>query len=484
MDLRDLNELRSVEELSNYGKEVAARTVELSTEHAGLPFPDEAREEYAALREAKKEIDARVTELKARADDVARLGENSAHVEKPYDFQVKRPGKTDDIYDLSTVARSFNDPSVEGRELKDRAKRAIELARFPHTKREIAQAQVEGLIERIDSADGQVARRVLLTGSPVYKEAFGNYIAGGYLTGEQSRALSLTGTSGGFAVPFELDPSIIPTSNLAINPYRAISNVKQITVDEWRGVSSAGVTAAYAAEATAATDASPTLAQPTISTEKARVFVPFSIEVGMDWGSLGAEMGALFQDAKDELEATKFTLGNGTNEPFGVITGATTVYTAAATNAIAIADIYGWEGSLGARFRPNATFVMNGGIANRIRQFDTQGGAGIWVDNLGLGLLSNEVPTPGQLQSRLLNHPAYESSAMSATMTTGQLIGVFGDFSRYYVIVDRIGMNVETIPHLFDVTNNMPTGQRGLYCYWRNGAKVVDAAAFRTLKLA
>ena len=45
-------------------------------------------------------------------------------------------------------------------------------------------------------------------------------------------------------------------------------------------------------------------------------------------------------------------------------------------------------------------------------------------------------------------------------------------------------MAIEVIPHLFDVTNNMPTGQRGLYAYWRNGSKVVDANAFRTLKLA
>ena len=68
-------------------------------------------------------------------------------------------------------------------------------------------------------------------------------------------------------------------------------------------------------------------------------------------------------------------------------------------------------------------------------------------------------------------------------MTTGQLIAVFGDF-RYYVIAERLGLTLEVIPHLFDVTNNMPTGQRGLYAYWRNGAKVVDANAFRTLKLA
>jgi HK97 family phage major capsid protein len=87
------------------------------------------------------------------------------------------------------------------------------------------------------------------------------------------------------------------------------------------------------------------------------------------------------------------------------------------------------------------------------------------------------------MESNLLGKPVYESTTMSATMTTGQLIGVYGDWN-YYVIVDRIGLTVETIPHLFDVTNNMPTGQRGLYAYWRNGAKVVDANAFRTLKLA
>ena len=194
-------------------------------------------------------------------------------------------------------------------------------------------------------------------------------------------------------------------------------------------------------------------------------------------------MGGLLADSKDELEATKFTLGSGTNEPFGVITGATTVFTAADTDSIVLADIYNWQASLGPRFRPRSSFVMNLGIANRIRQFDTSGGAGLWIDTLKSGLSSQQVPSPGAFEASLLGRPAYESSAMSQAMTTGQLIGVYGDFN-YYVIADRIGMNIEVIPHLFDVTNNMPTGQRGLYAYWRNGAKVVDANAFRTLKLA
>ena len=473
------------------------RKVQLKTlqeEWAGKQFSTEAKQRYNDINRSIDEFDAKI-ELAKRDERMQELEERSKdekYIERG-DVQFKRPGAVEDalIYDLSTITHDYMNPAGTGREFRDRAKRAIERAEFRSglISREDAQTHVDRLLHDKDSEDGQLSRHLLVTGSPEYGRAFGRYVTGQYLSNkdrdslEISRAMSLTGTSGGFAVPFELDPSIIPTSNLAINPYRSISRVIQISVDEWRGVSSAGITAAYAAEATAASDNAPTLAQPTISTEKAQAFVPFSIEVGMDWPSLQSEMGTLLSDSKDELEATKFTLGSGTNEPFGVITGATTVYTAAATNAITVADIYGWQASLGPRFRPRSAFVMNLGVANRVRQFDTQGGASIWLDNLTMGLQANDVPSPGSFASNLLGRPAYESSAMSATMTTGQLIGVYGDFN-YFVIVDRIGMNVEVIPHLFDVTNNRPTGQRGLYAYWRNGSKVVDANAFRTLKLA
>ena len=472
--------------------ERVAELMALEDEHKGEKLTPEAKKRSNDLNASIDEYETRI-ELARRDErkkELLERAKNGQGLEAP---SMKRPGAVEDalIYDVRSVQVDLFNPEATGREFKDRAMRAVEKGQFRSKRisREDAQGHVGDMLENLDSADGQLARHILVTGSPEYKRAFGKILSGGYITAEENqalayaRAMSLTGTSGGFAVPFELDPSIIPTSNLAINPYRAISEVKNITVDEWRGVSSAGVTAAYAAEATAATDASPTLAQPTISTEKARAFVPFSIEIGQDFGSLQAELGGLLQDSKDELEATKFTLGSGTNEPFGVITGATTVYTAAATNAITASDIFGWQAALGARFRPNSKFVMRLEVANLIRRFDTAGGAMIWQENLSQGLGTMGVPAPGAMGSNLLGRPVYESSAMSATMTTGQLIGVYGDFN-YYVIVDRIGMNIEVIPHLFDVTNNMPTGQRGLYAYWRNGAKVVDANAFRTLKLA
>jgi HK97 family phage major capsid protein len=70
----------------------------------------------------------------------------------------------------------------------------------------------------------------------------------------------------------------------------------------------------------------------------------------------------------------------------------------------------------------------------------------------------------------------------TAVSTTGSLDAILGDF-RYFLIADRIGMTIENIPHLFGAANRFPTGQRGLYCYWRNGSKVLDANAFRVLKV-
>jgi HK97 family phage major capsid protein len=140
------------------------------------------------------------------------------------------------------------------------------------------------------------------------------------------------------------------------------------------------------------TDASPTLAQPIVSTEMARAFVPFSIEVGQDWASFQSEMVGLFTDAKDVLEATKFALGSGTNEPFGVITGATTVFTASNTNSLFVADLYGVHNALGPRFRANASWTLNNAVADRIRQLSTAGGADLWAQNLRLRTAAPGLP--------------------------------------------------------------------------------------------
>jgi hypothetical protein len=122
-------------------------------------------------------------------------------------------------------------------------------------------------------------------------------------------------------VPFELDPTVLLTSNGSVNPLRQIARVQPIVGKEYDLVTTAGVTVTRVAANTPATDNSPTLAQPTIKAERVQGFIPFNIEIEGDWTGMQASMMELLRDAKDIEEATAFTLGTGTSpDAGGVVT--------------------------------------------------------------------------------------------------------------------------------------------------------------------
>jgi HK97 family phage major capsid protein len=467
-------------------------------EFADEGFPEEVREAWDKNNAELRDHRAVMKELAERDERVRQLAERPENREGGSDqgngyrrgqgVQIISRMSESEVYDLNSIRTSPLNPELGGRELRDRAMRAVELAYFPHERAQQDQvkAHIQRLLDTNDSADKEIARRILVTGGPIYRAAFGKYLKGQPRTPEEERALSVgTGSAGGFAVVYTLDPTIIPTSNFSVNPWRAIGNVESIAgTNEWRGVTSAGVSASRVATegVTEATDAAPTLAQPALVVSRVQVFIPFSIEIGQDWGGLQAAMAQLIQDAKDDEEATAFATGNGTApNPQGVITGATTTVTAGGVASFAVADVYKlWE-ALGARFRPRATYVANLFTFDKIRQFDTAGGASIWVQNLQQGI---QGPVRGANQgntgSTLLSRPSYESTAMASALTTGSKILIVGDFS-YYKIVDRIGLDVEVIPHLFGSANRFPVGNRAIFAYWRNYGKVLDANAFRVL---
>jgi HK97 family phage major capsid protein len=81
-----------------------------------------------------------------------------------------------------------------------------------------------------------------------------------------------------------------------------------------------------------------------------------------------------------------------------------------------------------------------------------------------------------------LGRPKQELSTMVATTTTGSRIMVAGDWSQFK-ICDRIGMQVEVVPHLFGPTNRFPLGMRGIYAWWRVGSGVLVPNAFRYLEV-
>lgn len=477
-------------------------------------FPNEVQSAWDAnnveLREHERVIselearDARIAEL-ARQNESTERGSDTGGVTRARGAQlISRMGERE-VYDLSEVRFNPFNPGSATTELRDRALRAIEVSHFAHpdVSQERAQGHVEGLIRREASDNdgwesGVVARRILATGNPEYKRAFSKLMSAAMhgqagmaalspselRAVEAVRALSIgTGSAGGFAVPFTLDPTVVPTSNYSVNPYRQVCRTAQVTGNTWMGVTAGAVTAAYALEGQEASDNSPTFAQPSMVMQRAQAFVPVSFELTQDWTAVQAEIAQLISDAKDDLESAKFTTGSGTNEPTGLITAATSTVTTTSAASFAIADLYKLEEALAPRFRPRAVVFGNRFAFNKVRQFDTAGGSGVWfgVGSNGYGGLAQSLNDGmTRLNAQILGYPAFEVTAMSSALTTGQKILVMGD-PRYYMIVDRIGMDIEVIPHLFGTANNYPTGQRGFYAFWRNNAAALSPAAFKTL---
>jgi HK97 family phage major capsid protein len=83
-----------------------------------------------------------------------------------------------------------------------------------------------------------------------------------------------------------------------------------------------------------------------------------------------------------------------------------------------------------------------------------------------------------ETRDQILGKPWQEVSHMTTTVA-GTTVA-YGDIGSAYRIVDRVGMQVELIPHLFG-SNRRPTGERGLYGYARVGGRVQNADAVRRL---
>lgn len=388
-----------------------------------------------------------------------------------------------DLRDMRTYGR---DPGAVATELRARALSAVE--KMQGASDDIRQAATT-ILERWDSADSKIARHCLITSSPEYLRAWSKMAVNRQHTmtpeeqramneAENFRAMSLTDSAGGFLVPFQLDPTVIITSAGSRNDIRQAARQVIATGDTWNGVSAAAVQWSWDAEASEVSDDSPTFAQPSIPVYKAAGFVPISIEAMQDEANVAQEVGKLLAAGKDDLEAVAFITGTGSGQPTGIVTalaGTSSEINAATDDTFALADVYALQGSLPARYRSNASWLANNLIYNRIRQFDTNGGAGLW-STLG------EDRAPALLGRRVLEAEAMDG-AIGVSGAVSNFVAVFGDFSNY-VIADRIGMTVEFIPHLFHTGNNRPSGQRGWYAYARVGADSVNDGAFRLLDVA
>jgi HK97 family phage major capsid protein len=395
---------------------------------------------------------------------------------------------------LANIKTGSDDPYGDVRRLTTAEARDMALRRLDDRSSTMHLDDAEkSQVEKQLRANTDIARRILVTENEHYREAWMKLVTQPHpflddderkavQAWEEYRAMAdFTSASGGYGIPVFIDPSIILTAQGSGNPFLSIARQVTVSTNRWKGISSAGVSWAFQTEAAAATDNSPTLAQPSVDVHMARGFIPYSIEVGMDYPAFASEMSRLLAEGYDELLVDKFTRGSGTGEPMGILTvlsaNASVRVKVATAGAINSQDPYNVWKVLGQRFRRNASWLMSVGANTGVRQ--------LGAANVFHGYTVN---LPEGWADQLMGRPVYEDPYMpDTTTTTASTIGVavVGDFSNF-VVARNGGMSVELVPQLFQqVTAGsgpaVPTGQRGWFAYSRIGSNSVNDLAFRLL---
>ena len=464
------------------------------TEEGDGNIRDTLIDEYESLERLKEPVISRMEKIKL----IQRSADNPANrddYDGPATSAARRwdGGQTPEFMsrlDPFAELDKVRDGLVRGSDMVARSMNVIEM----HAKRGMLLADRAEEATRKCASDPMIARHALLTGHDEYVEAFRAYVNDPQGDGLRmaQRSLTLGTASGGYLLPYVLDPTIVITSDGSTNPYRAMADIKQTTSNAWQGVNSAGVQMGWLDEGGQSSDQTPATGQIQIFVKKAAAWVIGSFESVGDT-NFADQLPRLLADSKDILEETAFARGTGgtgnSGQPLGVLNSLGTAQrvlaggsgVAAFTGTLGsggannggLGDVMALNGALGPRFRmsPSVGWVATITNINKIRILDQYGGAGFWA-NLGQG-------TPPTLMEKQIR----ESPSLTQTPGTGTALaaaaGIFGDWSKFYV-VDRIGSTMLFDPLIKGAgTANMPTGNQGWFYYWRVGSGVATPNAFR-----
>jgi hypothetical protein len=295
--------MASVTQINERSEEIRSALKDLEVEHAGEAFDDETKARWNDLNSELEANQALVEELEARRARLEELSNRDSNTERepvsgPH-FQTKRPsGVPDDPTALeeyrtrNSLVEDLDRAYIDGaRKIVDEKYRTA----VPGVSKEEAQDDAERLLTVVN--DREVALRFITTSSKKYSDEFATYLRtqGRVVGQEMQRTASLTTTAGGYAVPVELDTTLLLTNAGVVNPIRTVARVRQTNVNTVEFINSAGITAGYNNEATEASDNAPVLAQPTVNIEKAFAFVPMSIEISGGLGGYPAGHGDVFR---------------------------------------------------------------------------------------------------------------------------------------------------------------------------------------------
>lgn len=173
-------------------------------------------------------------------------------------------------------------------------------------------------------------------------------------------------------------------------------------------------------------------------------------------------------------EEKAYLLGNGAKRPLGLFVASNDgvptsrdVSTGNSTAAMTYAGLVNAKYSLKSSYQQKAKWLLHrDGVAQLAGLLDTTGRP-LWVPSMIAGQ-----------PDLLLGIPLYQSEYVPNTYTTGQYVGIIGDFSQYW-IADALDVRIQRLTELY-----AESGQIGFIGRKEGDGMPVLAEAFTRIKLA
>ena len=310
--------------------------------------------------------------------------------------------------------------------------------------------------------------------------------AGGDEDGFETRAVQTvtsTGSAGGFALP-EIIERQIQRLSVDISPIRQIATVRTVGSPDYKELFDInGAAFEWVGEAgTRSQTNTPDLAEvaPTFGMASAR---PRASEESLDdlFFDVESWLVSSAAEAIAQGEGLAFVSGNGTNRPTGFLAGPTPVTTVDASRAFGTlqyiasgqaaalptsADVFfDLVYALRARYRANATWVLNKLVLSSVRKYKDTTNQYLWQPSLSMSQ-----------PETFMGYPIVEAEDMPAVAANAFPVA-FGDFREGYLIADRVGMRMTRD----DIT--VP-GFVQFYIRKRVGGRIRNSQAIKLLRIS
>jgi HK97 family phage major capsid protein len=156
-------------------------------------------------------------------------------------------------------------------------------------------------------------------------------------------------------------------------------------------------------------------------------------------------------------EENAFLNGTGANQPLGVMVASANGISTARDFALASSTVIAGDDLIGARYTLKAPYweraqwIFHRTLIMAIRKLKDSAGNYIWQPGLG-GYVASGTSLINSLPETILGNRFMVSELMPNTQTTGLYVGIFGDFSRYW-IADALDMQIQRLVELYAETN-------------------------------